>query len=288
MTQETTAVLRYPGGKSKALKKISCLIPRDINEYREPFVGGGSVFVKVKQNIEEDVSFKINDINPDLYLFWRCVQQDGERFREKVFSMKNEFKTGKELYEYYKKSHKNLDNFEKAIRFFILNRITFSGLIDSGGFSQQSYDKRFTESMINKITPLSELLSDVIISNYDYSHLLHETGKDVFLFLDPPYLSAKESSLYGKNGDLHKVFDHRKFADEVRKCSHKWLITCDDTPEMRDLFDFAEIIPWSLNYGMTNVKKSTVTKGNEIFVLNYNLEDIDPISKNFNRVFTHC
>lgn len=281
INKKISSVLRYPGGKSKALKKISCLIPRDINEYREPFVGGGSVFIRVKQNVEDNVSFKINDINSDLYLFWRCIQQDGERFQKRVISVKKKFKTGKELHEYYKKNYQNLDNFEKAVRFFIMNRITFSGLIDSGGFSQQSYDYRFTESIINKIMPLSEILSDVEITNYDYNHLLRENGKNVFLFLDPPYLSAKESSLYGKNGDLHKVFDHEKFAEEVRRCSHKCLITCDDTPEIRELFDFAEFIPWNLNYGMTNVRKTTVTRGNEIFILNYDLNEIDPISDDY-------
>ncbi len=40
--------LRYPGGKSKAIKQISKLIPQ-FDEFREPFVGGGSVFIYLKQ-----------------------------------------------------------------------------------------------------------------------------------------------------------------------------------------------------------------------------------------------
>jgi DNA adenine methylase len=278
---KATSVLRYPGGKSKALKEILPLIPKDIKEYREPFVGGGSVFVAAKQLLKDDVVFKINDINSDLYLFWRCVQRDGERFQKKVYLMKSQFESGKELYSYYQKNYQNLDNFERAVRFFIMNRITFSGLIDSGGYSQESYEKRFTNSMINRVLPLSQLLQDVTITNKDYRHLLHEGGDDVFLFLDPPYLSARQSELYGKNGDLHKQFDHEKFAEEVRKCHHKWLITCEDTPQMRELFAFAKnIIPWSLKYGMTNVHRPRATQGKEIFVINYDVEKSDIASNN--------
>lgn len=277
---KATSILRYPGGKSKALKKILPLIPRDIKEYREPFVGGGSVFIEVMQQLkEEDVFFKMNDINSDLYLFWRCVQQDGERFLNKVYSMKNQFGSGRELYKYYKENYRDLGNFEKAVRFFIMNRITFSGLIDSGGYSQESYDKRFTETVIDKVIPLSQLLQDVTITNKDYQHLLLEGGSDVFLFLDPPYLSARKSQLYGKNGDLHKQFEHERFAEDVQKCHHKWLITCDDTPEMRELFDFAEIIPWRLYYGMTNVNRPNAVNGKEIFILNYDYDRGDSITE---------
>jgi site-specific DNA-adenine methylase len=41
--------LRYPGGKSKAIDKILPHILLNIREYREPFVGGSSVCLSVKQ-----------------------------------------------------------------------------------------------------------------------------------------------------------------------------------------------------------------------------------------------
>ena len=57
----------------------------------------------------------------------------------------------------------------------------------------------------------------------------------------------------------------------------RWLITCDDTPEMRQLFDFADIIPWNLKYGMTNVNKLNATNGKEIFILNYDHDLSDTV-----------
>ena len=55
----------------------------------------------------------------------------------------------------------------------------------------------------------------------------------------------------------------------MKKCSHKWLITYDDSPVIRELFDFAEIQEWTLQYGMNNYKKDFAAKGNELFIKNY-------------------
>ena len=134
-----------------------------------------------------------------------------------------------------------LSEFERAVRFFVLNRITFSGTVDSGGYSQAAYEKRFTLSSIDRVELISFYLSEVKITNQDYSESLSHDGDDVFIFLDPPYWKATESKLYGTRGALHTSFDHVQFAENMKKCQHKWLITYDDSPMIRDLFDFADI-----------------------------------------------
>jgi DNA adenine methylase len=91
----------------------------------------------------------------------------------------------------------------------------------------------------------------------------------VFIFLDLPYYSAKKSALYGKNGNLHKSFDHEKFADTMKTCKHKWLITYDKSELIKDLFSFARITPWELVYEMRNVTKGSYQKGKELFISNY-------------------
>jgi DNA adenine methylase len=163
---------------------------------------------------------------------------------------------------------------ERGVRFFVLNRITFSGTADSGGFSEQAFHKRFTDSSIQRLKPLSKLLRNVVVEFGDYEKLLLEPGNRVFVFLDPPYLSAMKSRLYGKNGDLHTSFDHERFADSMKKCAHKWLITYDDSQEVRDLFSFDDLCfyKWKAQYGMTNVSKKESKKGRELLIANYQLE----------------
>jgi DNA adenine methylase len=41
--------LRYPGGKSRAIQRMLHLMPDSFDEYREPFVGGGSFFIALRQ-----------------------------------------------------------------------------------------------------------------------------------------------------------------------------------------------------------------------------------------------
>jgi DNA adenine methylase len=107
------------------------------------------------------------------------------------------------------------------------------------------------------------------ITNYDYEEVVKKAGENVFIFLDPPYYSATKSALYGKNGNLHKSFDHRRFANAMKNCSHKWLITYDDSEYIRDLFSFATIIPWNLTYGMRNITEHSDQTGKELFISNY-------------------
>ena len=168
-----------------------------------------------------------------------------------------------------------LSEFERAVRFFILNRITFSGVVESGGFSNQAYETRFTDSSIQRLSDLGSILDGVIITNDDYRELLKNGGKDVFTFFDPPYFKATKSKLYGKNGTLHTGFNHDEFAKDVKKCKHSWLITYDDSPEIWSNFTPVEkfhIQRWELQYGMNNYKQGKAEKGNELFIANYVLE----------------
>lgn len=279
--------LRYPGGKSKALKRILPLIP-EYDEYREPMVGGGSVFFALKQK-HPDRKYWINDKNYELYLFWKYCKEKPEelvtevrKFREKyVKDNKSKGNRGKQLY-YYLKSHKeSLTDLQRAARFFILNRITFSGLVETGGYSKEAFKKRFTNSSIQRIYRASEMLQGVKITKMDYKGVVNKKGHNVFIFLDPPYMSNAEAKLYGERGKLHVNFRHKRFANNMEKCKHKWLITYDDCSGVQKLYSFANsmelnIRGWKLQYGtnngVKNLEKKTATIGKELFIFNYKIK----------------
>lgn len=272
---EIKSPLRYPGGKSRAAQRIESLLLSDFDEFREPFVGGGSVFIYLKQK-RPDLKIWINDLNPELYFFWKYAQEDSEGFAREVLKIKKNRRNGQKLFDELVGVNVNkLTEFERAIRFFILNRITFSGVVESGGFSNQAYKTRFTDSSIQRLSDLGSILDGVRITNQDYRGLLQNGGKDVFTFFDPPYFKATKSKLYGKNGVLHTSFDHNEFAKDVKKCKHSWLITYDDSPEIWSNFSPAEefyIQKWELQYGMNNYKQEKAIKGSELFIANYSLK----------------
>ncbi|MHA1380564.1 MAG: DNA adenine methylase [Candidatus Helarchaeota archaeon] len=264
---EVKSPLRYPGGKSKAIKYILPLIP-SFEEYREPMVGGGSLFIALKQRVNKNIIFKINDLNSDLIYFWRAAKEYNKKLVDKLTSIKQKIQDGRKLIEKYK-DFEPLNGLDKAVRFFVLNRITFSGLTDSGGYSQEAFEKRFTESSINRVSLLKPIMKDIIITNKHYEDTVMEEGEKVFIFLDPPYYKATKSKLYGRDGDLHLNFDHERFSSIMKKCPHKWLITYNDSDKIRELFDFANIYEWELQYGMDSFTKNSAKKGKELFIANY-------------------
>lgn len=277
--------LRYPGGKSRAVELISKLLP-EFDEFREPFLGGGSVFIYAKQRFPNK-KFWVNDLYLELFKFWEMTQKDVDALIEKIYEWRNQFPIGKELYKFLNANLDGFNDLERASAFFIYNRITFSGTSLSGGFSEHAFSDRFTESSIQRLNQFAKVINGSTITNLDYEELVKKEGEKVFIFLDPPYYSATKSALYGKNGNLHKSFDHIKFAETMRNCKHKWLITYDDSEYIRDLFSYANIIPWDLTYGMRNVSKSSDQTGKELFISNYleylpnskQLALFEPISK---------
>lgn len=262
--------LRYPGGKSRAVKTILPLIPY-FDEYREPFLGGGSVFLAIKQK-NPNKKFWINDLYYELYTFWKIAQKTPEALVKKIYELRNKFTKGKDLYKFLNDNLKDFDDLERASAFFIYNRITFSGTSLSGGYSEAAFKGRFTESSIQRVLSFAPLLQNTKITNFDYEILVKEKGENVFIYLDPPYYSATKSALYGKNGELHKSFDHERFAKLMQKSPHKWLITYDDCEYIRSLFSFAHIANWNLTYGMRNVLESSSQIGNELLISNFKIK----------------
>lgn len=259
--------LRYPGGKSRSVKKIGDLVPK-FDEFREPFIGGGSVFFYLKQLFPEK-KFWINDKYKELATFWEQSQNNLSEILTQVKEWKQEFSDGKVLFYFLKENKESFSKIEIAAMFFVFNRITFSGTTEAGGYSEQAFQKRFTDSSIERLDKVRSVLENVKITDFDYEKVILEKGENVFLFLDPPYSKNEKSALYGKNGNLHKGFDHKRFAEVLKKCPHKWLLTYDDSMFIRELYSFANISSWDLTYGMRNVTSNSNQREQELLISNY-------------------
>lgn len=66
--------LKYPGGKERELKYIKPVLP-SFNNYYEPFVGGGSVYLELSA-----AHYFINDKSQDLYQLYSCLKQQDSTF----------------------------------------------------------------------------------------------------------------------------------------------------------------------------------------------------------------
>ncbi len=262
--------LRYPGGKQKAVTKIAQFLPCSATEYREPLVGGGSVYFYAR-SINLAKQYWINDAFKELISFWRIVQDSATcaALIDDLAKLRTAFPSAKQLKTYYENAKKECpdDVYRQALLFFFFNRVSFSGTTRAGGFSNAASLLRFTTSSIQRLASMPKALADVKITNIDFEEMIDKSGPDVFMFLDPPYYTAKK--LYGHKGKLHH-FDHQRLADALKNTKHKFLITYDDCSEIRHLYKWAEIRDWRLQYGMNNCNIKRESKiGAELFISNY-------------------
>lgn len=263
--------LRYPGGKSKAVSYLHRFVPH-FKELREPFFGGGSFSFYYVQK-RPNARYYASDINYDLYCFWNGLKTNKDQLIQEILNVWKTCQNGKELFkELVSKRQHPMSDFERAVDFFVLNRITFSGVVDSGGYSEQAFKKRFTMSSIERLEKTYHIVKHIEFSPNDYTDLLFRDGENVFIFLDPPYYSATKSRLYGKKGYLHTDFDHEMFFKNMTQCKHRWLITYDSCEYIQNLFQNFYKIEWELQYGMNNYKKPTAEKGQELLIANYDIK----------------
>jgi len=169
-----------------------------------------------------------------LICFWKTLRDNPDELIKEVRKIKETYKDGRKLYNEF--TTKNGGNeFERAVRFFVLNRITFSGTVDSGGYSQQAFEKRFTDSAIEKLKLASEIIKDFEITHGDYEKLLFEDGEGVFIFLDPPYIDVDVKKYYGIES-----FDHKVLFEILKDYPAKWLMTINEHPLVYEYFDSKE------------------------------------------------
>lgn len=279
--------LRYPGGKSKAVKTLSEWYPCNFNEYREPFIGGGSMAIYTAQAYP-GIPIWINDLYIPLYNFWVQLRDNGEELSELVKEEKQNMldrgqeegnKFANELFNMYQKEIDSYDNLKKAVAFFIMNKCSFSGLTENSTFSVQAANSNFSLVGAEKLKKFSKLVKKWKITNIDYSEVMNSEGKDVFVFLDPPY--DIKDFLYGKNREMHKGFDHIKFSEDVYDCPHKFMITYNLNDNLLDLYKNYECREWKLRYSMAHrgEKGTDDNVKTELLVTNYKLEEMNPLQK---------
>ena len=289
MMKSLKTPLRYPGGKSKAIKTLSPWFPQIISEYREPFIGGGSIAIEVTKS-NPDIPVWINDLYVPLYNFWVQLRDRGEELSERVREEKQRTldagekdkvtAKAKELFNKYKEEIDSYDDFEKAVAFFIMNKCSYSGLTENSTFSPTASNSNFSLVGADKLAQFSKLIKNWKITNIDYSEVMKAHGSgNTFVFLDPPY--DIKDFLYGKNREMHKSFDHDRFADDVYNCVHKFMITYNVNDRLKELYKNYNLKEWKLRYSMAHRgdKGTDENIKTELLVTNYSIVPQTPLEE---------
>lgn len=257
------SIFRYPGGKTKAIPFIRPFWESaEHTEYREPFVGGGSVFIS-KPPVEHNW---INDLDEELVAFYQVISN--RRTREALIRDLLDIKISKDLYTemYFSKPKTKM---EKAKRSYVLNRCSFSGIMIWNAFIG---DVRYNvERAQHIIRVVGEKLEGAKITRLDFEDVINAepaAGKDdVFLFLDPPYVESRQVAAY-KHAFTHA--DHLRLAETLKKTPYPFLLTYDDCDFTRENYKWANLYQCTWTYSVANsrVHHNPREKGNELFISN--------------------
>lgn len=267
--------LRWPGGKSRAIKYLLPKFPKDISEYREPFIGGGSVAIAFTKEYP-DVPVWINDLYFPLYNFWRILQINGQELSNTLLELKHEYNNQDKARDLFDRAKSNINDasntdLQRAVYFYILNKCSFSGLTESSSFSKLASDQNFSISGIEKLPLYSELIKSWKITNLDYQDMVYtQSPVGTFWFFDPPY--DIKDNLYGNRGNLHKSFNHKTFHSMItQNIKDDWMITYNDNETLREWYNDYYCNTWNLTYTMRSIGNYTEDQKSryELLITNY-------------------
>jgi DNA adenine methylase len=254
-------VAPYLGGKRNLSKRLVAMIDQiDHTTYCEPFVGMGGVFLRRIRPPKAEV---INDINRELATFYRILQRHYVPFME---MMRFQITTRAEFERLVKTDPTTLTDLERAARFLYLQRTAFGGKVSGRNFGV-SLDRggRFD---ITKLGPMLDdlhtRLAGVVIECLPYGDFIRRYDRSGTLFyLDPPYWGGEND--YGKN--IFARDDFEKLSELLRGLSGRFIMSLNDVPEVRDIFEGFSMQATEVNYSIARQSESRRAYG-ELIISN--------------------
>lgn len=249
--------LGYVGGKRLLVKQLVEMIPVH-NTYIEVFMGAAWLFfAKERSRVEV-----INDINKDLVSLYRVIQSNFKEFCDG-------FKwilTSRDQYERFHDQDPNtLTDIERAIRIYYLIKNSYGCKVADNNFTSSILRRpRYDPTTIEKdLIDIHKRLANVWIENLPYERVIEKfDDKNSFFYVDPPYYNGETN--YGKG--IFSKSDWTKLRDILLDVRGKFLLSINDTPEIRELFKDFTVKEVAFNYSL---QKGERPKVQELLYYNY-------------------
>lgn len=228
--------------------------------YVEPFVGAGWVFFK-KHPSKVEV---LNDKNGDLVSMYRCIQNHLEEFVK-------EFRwllTSREWWNDFKSQMESngLTDIQRGARFYYLQRLSFGGKVEGRTYGTGTTYQRGVNLLRieEELSQAHMRFNKVQIENLDYQDIIKRYDRaHTMFYIDPPYWNCE--SYYGKG--MFSKDDFLTLATMLASIKGKFLLSLNDTPEVREIFKAFKIEPVTVRYSCSATSNRTMA--NEVFIMNY-------------------
>ena len=185
--------LRWAGGKTWFIKHIENYIPKDFNDYYEPFVGGGSIFFYLKSKGFIKNKAYLSDSNSDLINTYKVLKNHSKSLFE---ILKTHIDSEDEYYRM--RSSDFTDQVERAAKFIYLNKTSYNGIyrVNKNGKYNVPYGRRNLKVLYDfkHLKEISIALKNTNLSTKDFKQRCKQIKKNDFVFIDPPYTVAHENN----------------------------------------------------------------------------------------------
>lgn len=296
-------MLKWVGGKTQILDKLLAEFPTDMNNYREIFLGGGSVLLGLLTYVRLGIirlrgCVYAYDLNEPLISMYKNIQSNHNELYSHLSSIIAEYnscddyalnrnpknaeeaRTKKENYYYWTRNRYNQlspDGKNSAIGSAILiflNKTCFRGVFRIGprGFNVP-YGNYTNPKIIDKkhLDEIHELIQGVVFKCSDFSVSLGEVESDDYVYLDPPYAPESENSFVGYTKCGFGIDSHAALFEQVHKlaASNKIMMSNADVPLVRDKFadERYTLLPVLCKRSIN--AKNPESKSKEVIIKNY-------------------
>ena len=222
--------MAWVGGKKALRDEILARFPRNYKRYIEVFGGAGWVLFHKPPGNDFEV---FNDFNGNLVNLYRCVREQPEALRDELRYMLNsrlDFEHMKGMLH----SQAVLPDVRRAAYYYALIRYSYAAGTSTFGSQPHAMWNNFP-----LIESAAGRLQKVVIENKDCVKLIRQYDRpESFFYCDPPYYNADQYyEAVSTNG-----FDHAGLADALLGIKGKFLLSYNDCPEIRALYDRPGIV----------------------------------------------
>jgi DNA adenine methylase len=245
--------VRWAGGKTRLLPRILPYVPQRIEDYYEPFLGGGAVYLACASRIRGRAY--LADLNDHLVAAWIAVRDHRAELRPLLNWY---FANDSKKFYYEVRAMQPTSPVEKAARFLYLNGVSWNHLwrenSRTGAMNVPWGDRRFKPFDEAAMEAIGGMLDTADIAVADFRETLEKARRGDFVYLDPPYLplftrpdvekepTAKFNKYTAKTFEMPDLIDLAALCASLSKRGVRWVMSNRDTTSVRNLFPDAEII----------------------------------------------
>jgi DNA adenine methylase len=217
----TGPFLRWAGGKTWLIKDLEQYLPATFNNYHEPFLGGGSVFIHLKSNGLIKYRSYLSDKNRDLINSYNVVKSNSDELIECLLTFRNE----KDNY-YFLREQNFANRIQRAAQFIFLNRTSFNGIyrVNLRGQYNVPYGfKKYSKLIdVENFKELSYLFKNSFFKSCDFEETIQRININDLVFLDPPYTVAHENNSFVKyNQKIFAWEDQERLMNFIEQIKRK-------------------------------------------------------------------